>query len=208
MDVMKVDTDEAKTAVKDASDKSGREKDEHLYKAAVAAARTLLVIFGIEPAKDREIFAAFKEHLIDPGWLAPQTQRIIDRVVDWRTGDRDSIADSENQIAALVDRVEQLFLSLDAALKFQIAPAVQVQDSEESASEIRSVDLRGVGCPLNFVKAKLELEKVAVGEALEVLVDAGEPVRNVPESFVQQGQNVLGVKESGDHFTVTVRREK
>ena len=83
-----------------------------------------------------------------------------------------------------------------------------MQDTEESAGKIRSADLRGVGCPLNFVKAKLELEKIAVGEVLEVLLDAGEPVRNVPESFVQQGQNVLEVKESGDHFTVKVRREK
>ncbi|MHC4745226.1 MAG: sulfurtransferase TusA family protein, partial [Planctomycetota bacterium] len=208
MDVMKVDIDEAKTAIKAAATEQGGEKDGYLYKAAVAAARTLLVIFGIEPTRDREIFGAFKEHLIDPGWVAPEAQEILDRSIDWRLGDRDSIGDSDSEIAGLVDRVEQLFLSLDAALKFQIEPVANAKEKQESSGEVRSVDLRGVACPLNFVKAKLELEKIAVGDVLEVLLDAGEPVRNVPESFLQQGQNVLEVKETGDHFTVKVRREK
>lgn len=208
MDVMKVDIDEAETAIKAAADQQGREKDETLYKAAVTAARTLLVIFGIEPTKDREIFAAFKQHLIDPGWVAPETQEILDRTVDWRMGDRDSIGDSESQIAGLAVRIKELFLSLDAALKFQVEPVVKPKDREKSQAEIRSVDLRGVACPLNFVKAKLELEKIDVGDVLEVALDAGDPVRNVPESFVRQGQNVLEIKERRDHFTVKVRREK
>lgn len=208
MDIMKVDIDEAKTAIQAAADDESGKKSEHLYKAAVAAARTLLVIFGIEPAKDREIFAAFKEHLIDPGWMAPETQEIIDKASDWRLGDRHSIGDSESEIAGLAARVEQLFLSLDAALKFQIAPAAKANQTEESECGIRSIDLRGVACPLNFVKAKLELEKTAVGGVLEVLLDGGEPARNVPESFVHQGQHVLEVKERGDHFAVKVRREK
>jgi len=208
MDVMKVDIDEAEAAIKAAADEQGREKDESLYKAVVVTARTLLVIFGIEPTKDREIFAAFKQHIIDPGWVGPETQELLDRAVDWRIGDRDSIGDSESQILRLAARIKELFLSLDAALKFQIEPAAKPKDGEKSQAETRSVDLRGVACPLNFVKAKLELEKIAVGDVLEVLLDAGEPVRNVPESFVQQGQNVLEINESGDHFTVKVRREK
>ena len=36
---------------------------------------------------------------------------------------------------------------------------------------------------MNFVKAKLALEKIAVGEILEVLLDDGEPIQNVPSSF-------------------------
>ena len=68
------------------------------------------------------------------------------------------------------------------------------------------IDLRGVECPLNFVKAKLELEKIAVGEVLEVLLDDGEPVANVPASFTEQGQEVLNVAKDGEHFRVKVRR--
>ena len=48
---------------------------------------------------------------------------------------------------------------------------------------------------MNFVKAKLELEKVKVGQVLEVLVDAGEPVENVPASFAEQGQEILEIRK-------------
>ncbi len=61
---------------------------------------------------------------------------------------------------------------------------------------------------MNFVKAKLELEKLPVGEILEVLLDDGEPVENVPASFADQGQEVLEIKKVGDHSCVKVRRKK
>jgi len=208
MDVMKVDIDEAKAALKAAAAQEGRAKDQSLYKAAVAAARTLLVIFGLEPTKDREIFAAFTRHLIDPGWIHPQTQQLLDEAVDWRMADRESIGQLEQQIAALVGRVEELFLSLDAALKFQIDPVAQQTEAETSEANTRLIDLRGVACPLNFVKAKIEIEKVSVGDVLEVILDKGEPVRNVPESFVHQGQEILEIKETDGHFCLKVRRKK
>ena len=52
------------------------------------------------------------------------------------------------------------------------------------------------------------LEKIAVGQVLDVLLDDGEPVRNVPDSFAQQGQEVVEVEKSGEHFCVKVRRKK
>ena len=65
-----------------------------------------------------------------------------------------------------------------------------------------------MACPLNFVKAKLKLEKIAIGEILEVLLDDGEPIRNVPDSFTKQGQEVIEVENKGNHFCVKVRRMK
>ncbi|MHC4242139.1 MAG: sulfurtransferase TusA family protein, partial [Planctomycetota bacterium] len=70
------------------------------------------------------------------------------------------------------------------------------------------IDLRGVACPLNFVKAKLEIEKLSIGEILEVLLDSGEPSRNTPASLAEQGQEVLEVKNVGDYYCVKVRRKK
>jgi TusA-related sulfurtransferase len=61
---------------------------------------------------------------------------------------------------------------------------------------------------LNFVKAKLALERIDVGEVLGVLLDGGEPVRNVPDSFVEQGQEVVETQQIGDYFLVRVRRKK
>ena len=79
-------------------------------------------------------------------------------------------------------------------------------DKNEAKSRI--IDLRGVACPLNFVKAKLELEKLETGSILMVLLDEGEPVQNVPVSFIQQGQDVIEIKKLGEHFSVKVRRNK
>jgi len=40
------------------------------------------------------------------------------------------------------------------------------------------------------------------------LLDEGEPVRNVPESFTEQGQEVMEIKNNGDHFCLKVSRKK
>ena len=202
-EVIKLDIDEAKDALKSAPANS-----ENIYKAVVAAARALMVTFGLEPKKDREIFAAFTKGLIEPGWVKPQIQQLLDDVIDWRMGDRESIEDLFSQAEDLTKRVEELYLSLDANLKFKIEPVAKKTNVDKSDADNHVIDLRGVGCPLNFVKAKLELEKLDTGAILGVLLDEGEPVRNVPASFAEQGQEVLEVKNSGDHFCVKVRRKK
>ena len=203
MDVIKVDIDEAKDAIKSAPAGS-----ENVYKAIVAAARALLVTFGLEPKKDRDIFAAFSKHLIEPGWMEPAIQQLLDDALDWRMGDIESIDDLLEQVEDLVNRVEELFLSLDANLKFRAEPVVQKTNVKTNVTENHIVDLRGVACPLNFVKAKLELEKLQAGDILEVLLDEGEPARNAPASFAEQGQEIIEVKNLGRYFSVKVRRRK
>ncbi|MHC4293361.1 MAG: sulfurtransferase TusA family protein, partial [Planctomycetota bacterium] len=105
-------------------------------------------------------------------------------------------------------RVEELFLSLDANLKFKTEAIAKEESSEKEKAKNYVADLRGVACPLNFVKAKLELEKVDVGEVLEILLDDGEPAQNVPASFSEQGQEVLQTEDKGDHISVKVRRTR
>jgi len=203
MDVIKLDIDEAKDAIK-----AIPASNESVYKAIVAAARSLLVTFGLEPKKDREIFAAFKQHLIEPGWVKPQRQQLLDNAIDWKMGDVDSISDLFPQVEDLVNRVEKLFLSLDANLKFKAEPIVQKTSIETDETKNHIIDLRGVACPLNFVKAKLELEKIEIGDILNVLLNEGESIRNAPASFTEQGQEVLEMEKIGDHYRVKVRRRK
>ena len=203
MDVIRLDIDEAKDAVKSAPVTS-----ENVYKATVAAARALLVTFGAEPRTDRQIIEAFSTHLIDSGWVQGQTRQLLDAAIDWRMGDRDSLVDLRGHAERLTERVEKLSLSLDASLKFAVEPVAQKDASPANKTAARTVDLRGVACPMNFVKAKLALEQVAVGEVLDILLDDGEPVRNAPASFAEQGQEVLEIADKGGHFSVKVRRKK
>jgi TusA-related sulfurtransferase len=51
------------------------------------------------------------------------------------------------------------------------------------------------------------MEKIAVGEVLEVLLDDGEPVTNVPASFTEQGDEVLNVSKEGEHFRLKIRKK-
>lgn len=203
MDVIKLDVGEAKDAIKATPVNS-----QSVYKAVVSAARALLILFGLEPKKDRQIFAAFTKHLIEPGWVKPDTQKLLDSALDWKMQDIDSIDKLLPQVKDLIGRVEELFLSLDSNLKFKTELVTHKNGVEADKIKDRIIDLRGVACPLNFVKAKLELEKLKVGDVLEVLLDEGEPVRNAPASFAEQGQEVMETKKVDNHYCVKVRRIK
>jgi tRNA 2-thiouridine synthesizing protein A len=53
-----------------------------------------------------------------------------------------------------------------------------------------TLDLTGVICPLNWVRARLALERMAPGEELTLLLDPGEPVESVPRSAREDGHDV------------------
>lgn len=69
-----------------------------------------------------------------------------------------------------------------------------------------TLDLRGVMCPINFVKTKLKLEAMEPGEVLEVLLDSGDPIQNVPKSIKEEGHKIVEVKKEGDFFRIKVQR--
>ena len=70
------------------------------------------------------------------------------------------------------------------------------------------LDLRGVACPINYVKTKLKLEDMVKGEFLEVLLDEGEPIKNVPRSAREDGNKIIKLQKSpgGDHYSVTIKK--
>ncbi len=67
---------------------------------------------------------------------------------------------------------------------------------------MHTVDLRGVCCPTNFVKAKLAIEELEKGETVEMLIDDGEPVKNLPRSLKAEGHKLLGLRDSGKGYYV------
>ncbi len=76
-------------------------------------------------------------------------------------------------------------------------------------SEIKAdekLDLRGVVCPINFVKTKLKLEEMNRGQVLEVIIDEGEPIKNVPRSVKEEGHEIIGVKKIGGAFRLLIKK--
>jgi TusA-related sulfurtransferase len=68
------------------------------------------------------------------------------------------------------------------------------------------LDLRGTPCPINFVRTKLQLEKMSPGSLLEVWLDAGEPVEQVPDSLRMEGYLIEQLQDCTDYFALQVRR--
>lgn len=60
------------------------------------------------------------------------------------------------------------------------------------------LDIRGEVCPYTYVKTRLALEELAVGQVLRVLVDYEPATRNVPRSVALQGDEVLKVEPIGE----------
>jgi TusA-related sulfurtransferase len=65
-----------------------------------------------------------------------------------------------------------------------------------------AIDLTGVACPMNWVKTKLALERLASGDELTVRLDAGEPIASVPRSAREDGHQVA---VDGDLVTIVKR---
>jgi len=69
------------------------------------------------------------------------------------------------------------------------------------------IDLRGVSCPTNFVKAKLALEDIETGETARILLDDGEPVKNVPRSLKAEGHKLIGLKQADEgHYVLDLEK--
>jgi TusA-related sulfurtransferase len=68
------------------------------------------------------------------------------------------------------------------------------------------LDLRGTPCPINFVRTKLRLEQMPEGELLEVWLDPGEPIEQVPDSLTMAGYQVEQIIDCTGYFSLLVRR--
>ncbi len=74
-------------------------------------------------------------------------------------------------------------------------------------SDIRSrIDLQGVACPMNFVKTKAALAPLSSGDLLEVILDEGDAILNVPRSVKEEGHQVVKVENLGVTFRVVIRK--
>lgn len=64
-------------------------------------------------------------------------------------------------------------------------------------------------CPMTFVKARLQIEKMNNGELLEIQLCGEEPLKNVPDSLTELGHRIVSVdKEQSDSDLYTLLVEK
>jgi tRNA 2-thiouridine synthesizing protein A len=72
----------------------------------------------------------------------------------------------------------------------------------------QTLDLRTTKCPLNFVKTRLALEKLAVGDVLEIwiLADSQSSV-NIPQSILQEGHRIVHIEDSAELQKIWIEKQ-
>lgn len=73
----------------------------------------------------------------------------------------------------------------------------------------KTINIKGQICPYTFVRSKLAMEKMNVGEVLEIILDHKPAVENVPRSMENEGQKVLEIEKLNDtDWRIVVRKDK
>ncbi len=178
--------------------------------------RSLLITRGTDSGDPDSVFRNFEEYFVNTGLVSEEFRPLLLRARGYVQGWKEALQTVDGEPARLLERVKLLFSTLDANLQFhppeKETPASDGQSKSQSApaSETKhELNLRGVACPMNFVKAKLKLETINTGDVLEIVLDDGQPIQNVPASFRAEGQEIAGMSETADgHWRVAVRKIK
>lgn len=203
-----------------------------IYDIIFHASRMLLVTRGLDPQDAAGVFDAFIENFIKEGYIAESYSSLILKAKAEGTDAAYDLTTAN----ALADAVITLYEGMDDALQFkkvaqpaaeEVAPAsVEAAAdlstvSSDSSLEIppassaeptpaitRSKDLRGVLCPMNFVRTKLELASLQSGDILEILLDDGKPIENVPGSVRLEGHTVLSETQHSEGYWQVLIQKK
>ena len=202
----------------------GADEEKLLRDIVFSASRMLLVTRGADPRTDDEVYANFEELFIGAGFVSADFKAVVEKA---RRGE--SLLADRQQVDALAEKVNELYASMDDSLQFKSVefrvesvefPTGLQTDSAPSADS-RAVanstlstlhsslkkDFRGVACPMNFVKTKIELSTMQSGQLLEILLDDGQPIQNVPGSVRQEGHEVLSTEKVDNYWKVLIRKK-
>ncbi|MCI5124954.1 MAG: hypothetical protein D3925_10860, partial [Candidatus Electrothrix sp. AR5] len=190
------------------------------------AARMLLVTRGEEPKKEAEVYNLFTRHFLDTGLIAKVHRPLlasaslickVQNEVDSQKG-AESFCDQKEQIITFGEDVTAWYRSMDNTMRFpgerenMVIKAANQKDTssvtsvEQRAKPDRFKDLSGVQCPLNFAQIKVQLFAMSSGETLEVVLDDGAPIENVPVSVTSEGHSVLCQEKNGEQWTVLIQK--
>jgi len=130
------------------------------------------------------------------------------------------LLDNQDLVKEFGETMIKLYHSMDNSLRFpgeeiisdirlDSKPGIKEDLKDDSQiSEALFKDLRSVACPMNFVKTKVELSKIASGEILKIFLDDGEPIDNVPRSVLGEGHEILKQEKTENYWTVVIKKTR
>ena len=195
--------------------------------------RMLLVTRGLDPRTDEDVYNGFEKEFIAAGIIPQKFKVLTDKA---RNNESlieqkpliDELADLLNDLYQNMDDSLQFKLPAEKTLVEQVAeektaeekaPAEQVSEektpaekasaAEETETIVPDVkkDFRGVMCPMNFVKTKIALTQMQSGQILEILLDDGAPIENVPGSVKNEGHTILSTEKVENYWKVLIKKK-
>ncbi len=190
------------------------------FDAMIRAADGLLTTVGLQYIDDAKTVEEFRKHFFDPGnffvgygaHLFKATEEdasTFDQELAHRRVEEATlfVEESHNVYNRMRIKQEEEEASKRKTRKSRPAAKPKVIKKEKPVEEIAdSLDLKGVACPFNYVQAKVRLETMDIGQLLEITIDDGEPIENVPKSLKNDGHDVLDTKKIGKHYRLTIKK--
>ena len=205
-DMIDVDLNTINTVKEQLSRETNKEAvNKLLYTLVFASSRMLLITRGAEPKNTTEVFNEFLSKFIDAKLISNVYRESVEIARDDQQYD---LSEKKETILDLSRAVIDLYEGMDDSLQFKNLENADKSNSTEIPKQItaRKKDFRGVACPMNFVKTKIELATLKSGDLLEILLDEGEPIENVPGSIKGEGHKVLDQKKVDDYWLVTIKK--
>jgi len=195
------------------TESDSRKVNQILYDIIFSSARMLLVTKGAEPKTTSEAFALFVEKFINEGLVADSFKGLVEKAGANAAAD---FISQKDEVIDLAETVIKLYEGMDDSLQFKTQPAKSTekkpeeavqQSAETTSAEARVKDFRGVACPMNFVKTKIELSSIIAGNLLEIWLDDGQPIQNVPGSVRNEGHEIVSVTQVQDYWKVLIKKK-
>ena len=183
----------------------GETVNQMLYTLVFASSRMLLITRGAEPKNAKEVFNDFIDKFID----AKLVSNIFREIVEFARDDRNyNFSEKKDTILDLAQAIMSLYEGMDDSLQFKGIESALNANEVEQPKQVTSLkkDFRGVACPMNFVKTKIALSTLKTSDILEILLDDGEPIENVPGSIKSEGHKVLDQKKVENYWMVTIEK--
>jgi sulfite reductase (ferredoxin) len=190
---------------------------ERVFDATLKAMSAMLTTQGVPSDGPQKTLELFQERCIQPGLISHTDTRLgavledlPDRVLHPQVEDptADRVRLRIDEAVLLVEACHLAYNRMKITPAAPVAEPAPVQEAGPAAvEEIAAVlDLSGVQCPFNYVQAKLQLEQMAPGQLLEITIDEGEPIRNVPKSLRNDGHQILDTKKVGGRYRLVIKR--
>ena len=191
---------------------------QHAYEAMIKAADALLTTEGLQHIDDESTVKEFRVRFFEPGIVFPGFGAHLFKAADEDTTafDRELTHRRVEEATLFVEEAHNVYGRMrirqeeEAGSKKREARPARIPKAPPKTEKVEeivdSLDLKGVACPFNYVQAKIRLETMDIGQLLEITIDDGEPIENVPKSLTNDGHEITDTKKVGGHYRLVIRK--